>query len=199
MKTELSRRSVIAVGALALIEATMTGSMTAQAQSQKPEGEGAPAGDPKDAQGAAIKTRTASCNCGQLRVTCKGPDPERISLCHCNLCQKQSGSVFAVQARFPKEQVTIEGKSTAWTIPIEDAKALPYRNCVALGGGGTFHFCPVCASTVYYTADGDEARIGVKIGAFADPTFPPPLISGFEAYRHPWALNAAALPMQHVA
>jgi hypothetical protein len=38
-------------------------------------------------------------------------------------------------------------------------------------------------------------NIGVKVGAFADPTFPPPMISGFEEYRFPWALNTAALPM----
>ena len=41
----------------------------------------------------------------------------------------------------------------------------------------------------------DEARIGVKIGAFADPTFPAPKISGFEEYQHPWAMNVGALPM----
>jgi hypothetical protein len=141
----------------------------------------------------SIKIRAASCNCGQLRVTCKGPDPERRSLCHCNLCQKQSGSAFAIQARFPKEQVTIEGKSTAWKFPIEGATPVPYRNCAS--GGGTFHFCPVCGSTVYYLVDADEARIGVKIGAFADPTFPPPMIAGFEEYRHPWAMTVSDLPM----
>ena len=37
--------------------------------------------------------------------------------------------------------------------------------------------------------------IGVKVGAFTDPTFPPPMISGFEEYRFPWAMNVAALPM----
>jgi hypothetical protein len=150
-----------------------------------------PAGDPKSGQDAAIHTRIASCNCGQLRVTCKGPDPERISICQCNLCQKQSGSAFAIQARFPREQVTIEGKSTAWKFP--SGKPVTYRNCAS--AGGTFHFCPVCGSTVYYLVDGDAARIGVKIGAFADPTFPPPIISGFEAYGHPWAMNVEALPM----
>jgi hypothetical protein len=139
-------------------------------------------------------TRKASCNCGQLRVTCVGPDPERRSLCHCKLCQKQSGSAFAIQARFPKEQVTIEGKSTAWKFPIDGAKPVTYRNCAS--EGGTFHFCPVCGSTVWYTADADPARIGVKVGAFADPTFPPAMISGFEEYRFPWAMNVAALPMQ---
>jgi hypothetical protein len=191
MKTNFSRRDVIAVTALALIDTATT-----QAQAQTPDGAKTPAGDPKSEQGSAIKTRKASCNCGQLRVTCKGPDPERITLCHCNLCQKQSGSAFAIQARFPKEQVTIEGKSTAWKFPIEGAKPVSYRNCASTGG--TFHFCPVCGSTVWYTADADESRIGVKIGAFADPTFPAPKISGFEEYRHPWALNVAALPMQHV-
>jgi hypothetical protein len=192
MKTNYTRRDAITVGALALIGTTLTG----RTKAQTPDGPTTPAGEPKSEQGAAIKTRTASCNCGQLRVTCKGPDPERITLCHCNLCQKQSGSAFAIQARFPKEQVTIEGKSTAWKFPIEGAKPVTYRNCASTGG--TFHFCPVCGSTVWYTADADDSRIGVKIGAFADPTFPAPKISGFEEYRHPWALNVAALPMQHV-
>src|SRR5688572_16357973 len=111
--------------------------------------------DSENERVSAMATRTASCNCGQLRVTCRGPDPERISICQCNLCQKQSGSVLVVQARFPKEQVTIEGKSTAWKFPIEGAKPVPHRNCAS--AGGTFHFCPVCGSTVYYTVDADPA------------------------------------------
>ena len=44
-------------------------------------------------------------------------------------------------------------------------EAVTYRNCAS--AGGTLHFCPVCGSTVYYTVDADDARIGVKIGAFA--------------------------------
>ena len=194
MKNNFSRRDAIAVAALALVGC----STTTQAQEQTPDGGKAPASDPKSGQDIAIKTRKASCNCGQLRVTCKGPAPERISLCHCNLCQKQSGSAFAIQARFPREQVTIEGKSTAWKLPLEKAKLTEYRNCASLGGGATFHFCPVCGSTVWYTAGADEARIGVKIGAFADPTFPAPKISGFEEYQHPWAMNVADLSMEHV-
>lgn len=150
-------------------------------------------GNPKSEQNAAIKTRNASCNCGQLRVKCVGPDPERISLCHCNLCQKQSGSAFAIQARVPREQVTIEGKATAWKISAKEAEALPYKTCVSLGA--TFYFCPVCASTVYYTSHADADRIGIKIGTFSDPTFPPPKLSGFESYGHPWAMKAADLPI----
>jgi hypothetical protein len=104
--------------------------------------------------------------------------------------------VFAVQARFPREQVTIEGKSTAWKFSIEGENPVTYRNCAS--EGATYHFCPVCGSTVWYTADADESRIGVKIGAFTDPTFPAPKVSGFEADQHPWAMNAATLSMEHL-
>ena len=194
MRREFTRRDAIGVAALGLVSCCAT----TQGQEQTSDEEIVPEGNPKSGQDTSTKTRKASCNCGQLCATVKGPDPERISLCHCNLCQKQSGSAFAIQARFPREQVTISGKSTAWKLSLADANSTGYRNCVSLGGGGTFHFCPVCGSTVWYTADADAARIGVKIGTFADPTFPAPKISGFEEYQHPWAMTAADLPMEHV-
>lgn len=180
MKTNYSRRDVMTVAALALIDSTITSSTTAQAATQAPED-------------SALKTRKASCICGKLSVTTKGPDPERISLCHCKNCQKQTGSAFAIQATFPKEQVTIEGKSKAWTFPVAGAPPVTYRNCSRTGA--TFYFWPECGSTVYYVLAETPDNIGVKVGAFTDPTFPPPMISGFEEYRFPWAMNFAALPM----
>ncbi len=197
MKTKYSRRDAITVGTLALVGTTVTG----RAHAQTPNGT-TPAADPRSTQGSAIKTRTASCNCGQLRVTCKGPDPDRVVMCNCYLCQKQTGSPFSLQARFPNEQVTIEGKSTAWKFPIDGAKPTSYRTCAGSDGITnsaadvvTSHFCPVCGSTVYYFRKSDPARTGVRVGAFADPTFPPPMGSGLEEYRHPWTANIAALPM----
>ena len=55
-------------------------------------------------------------------VTCTGPDPDRVVMCNCYLCQKQTGSPFSLQARFPNEQVKVEGKSTTWKLPIDGAK-----------------------------------------------------------------------------
>ncbi len=176
--------TTLALGLFALMSIALTGCATSHEQSKQIT--------PDD----TIKTRTASCNCGQLRVTCVGPAPERISLCHCNLCQKQSGSAFAIQARFPKEQVTIEGESKVWAFPEEGVEPVEYRNCAS--EGAKFHFCPDCGATVYYTANADPARIGVKIGTFTDPSFPAPKISGFEAYGHPWSMNISELPMKHL-
>jgi hypothetical protein len=176
MKTNYSRRDIMTtVAALAL-----TSSTTAQAATQAPEG-------------SAIKTRIASCNCGQLTATCTGPDPERRSLCFCKNCQMRTGSAFSIQTRFPRSQVTIEGKSKVWTFPIEGAQPVSYRSCDS--DGVTYHFCPECGSNVYYDIAVAPDFIGIKVGAFTDPTFPPPMISGFEEYRFPWAMNIEALPM----
>jgi len=117
--------------------------------------------------------RTASCSCGQLRVTCEG-DPVRISMCHCLACQKRTGSTFGAQARWPSDQATIEGTASEY---------------VRIGDSGNkviFSFCPRCGSTVHYRIDRDPGLIAVALGAFADPTFPPPKFSVYESRMHPW-------------
>ncbi len=131
-----------------------------------------------------MTTRTASCSCGQLRLTCEG-EPVRISICHCLECQKRTGAVFTTQARFPSEVVTIEGRAAQWT-RLGDS-----------GQSATFSFCPACASTVYWQAAGAPGFVTVAVGAFADPSFPPPRVSVYEERRHPWALAAAELPLEH--
>lgn len=131
-----------------------------------------------------MTTRIATCSCGQLRVTCEG-DPVRVSICHCLECQKRTGSVFATQARFPRERVTMEGGAAHWTRTGDS------------GQSATFAFCPTCASTVYWEAAGIPGFVTVAVGAFANPDFPPPRVSVYEERRHPWALTIAQLPMDH--
>ena len=131
-----------------------------------------------------MTTRFATCSCGQLRATCEG-EPVRISICHCLECQKRTGSVFAVQARFPRDHVRVVGVSGQWT-RVGDS-----------GGAATFHFCPTCAAIVYWEMSGLPDFLAIPVGAFADPSFPPPKVSVYEERRHPWAFNAGALEMEH--
>jgi tetratricopeptide (TPR) repeat protein len=49
-----------------------------------------------------------------------------------------------------------------------------------------FHFCPECGSQVFYTEPTEPDLIVVSVGAFADPSFPPPTESGYDSRRHPW-------------
>jgi hypothetical protein len=122
-----------------------------------------------------MPTRHATCCCGQLKLTCEG-DPVRVSMCHCLACQQRTGSVFGVQARFNRDQITrIEGRATQY-VRIGDS-----------GGEIRFHFCPECGSTVYWQIDSQPDIFAVAVGAFADPAFPPPSRSVYEARRHTWA------------
>jgi len=119
-----------------------------------------------------VHAREAACSCGQLRLTAEG-DPVRISLCHCLACQRRTGSAFAIQARFPAERVRIVGRHT------------DYVRSSDWGEERTFHFCPDCGATVFYTTP-PEGLIAVPVGAFADPSFPPPTVSVYESRRHAW-------------
>jgi hypothetical protein len=117
--------------------------------------------------------RRAACSCGQLHLTAEG-EPIRISICHCRACQRRTGSAFGFQARFPRDQVRIGGRSTEY-VRISDA-----------GEARTFHFCPDCGATVFYRLATAPDVIAVPIGVFADPTFRPPTISVYESRKHAW-------------
>ncbi|MFO0579532.1 MAG: GFA family protein [Polyangia bacterium] len=131
-----------------------------------------------------MSERHASCSCGQLRLSCKG-EPLRISMCHCLACQKRTGSVFGVQARFHKNQVRTEGQATE------------YVRTGDSGSRATFRFCPTCGSTVYWLLEAMPDLVAVAVGAFADPRFPSPRVSVYEERMHPWT-GMQALPIEHM-
>jgi hypothetical protein len=121
-----------------------------------------------------MNTRTASCRCGQFTATATG-EPVRVSVCHCLDCQKRSGSAFAVQARWPADQVTIEGRSKSWSHSADSGNRI------------TFHFCPDCGSDVHYEINGKfDGLIAIPVGAFADLEFPHPAFSVWEGRKHKW-------------
>jgi hypothetical protein len=131
-----------------------------------------------------MTVRHAACNCGQLSVTCEG-EPVRISVCHCLECQRRTGSVFSVQARFNRDRVKVRGN------------AIQYARVADSGNRLTFNFCPVCGSTVYWKSEAAPDLIAVAVGAFADQTFPAPDYSVWERNRHAWAAMGTDRPVQH--
>ena len=125
-----------------------------------------------------MTSRTASCRCGQLNATVTG-EPARVSVCHCLSCKKRSGSAFAVQARWPAEQVAIEGRSKTF-VKVADS-----------GNSATYHFCPDCGSDVHYEMDGKfdgkfNGLIAIPLGAFDEPYAFSPKFSVWEHRKHDW-------------
>ena len=119
-----------------------------------------------------VRIRIASCCCGQFKVTCRG-DPIRISMCHCFACQKRTGSVFGVQARFAADQIlSMEGEYKEYNRQAE--------------GVVTFRFCTTCGSTVAYTISSMPDIVAIPVGGFEDPDIGAPVYSVYEARKHSW-------------
>lgn len=119
-----------------------------------------------------MSRRTASCCCGQLRIQVQG-EPLGVGVCHCLACQQRTGSVFAALASF-RAPFTVTGDATEY---------------VRIGDRGArfrFRFCPICGTTVFHTEEGNERSVSVAVGAFADPSFPPPEVSVYDRRRHRW-------------
>ncbi len=115
----------------------------------------------------------ARCSCGSLTATVIAWSPV-VALCHCEDCQRRTGSAFSVGGFWPTDAVTIAGPAAFWTRPTAGGQTVTNR------------FCPTCGSTLSWTADKFPGLIGIAAGAFADPAFPPPLRAVWESRKMRW-------------
>jgi hypothetical protein len=98
----------------------------------------------------------------------------RVSVCHCLACQARTGSAFGAQARFPAENVELEGGHLSFVRTADSGRKVEYR------------FCPRCGSTVTYAIEDFPELVAVPLGAFGAADFPPPLYSIYESRKLPW-------------
>jgi hypothetical protein len=102
-------------------------------------------------------------------------EPVRVSVCHCLACQRRTGSVFGMQARFSIEGFRAEGEFKEYVRYSDDE-----------GEERRFSFCPECGSSVFYKLGSPPEFVVIAVGAFADPGFPAPRVSVWEERRHSW-------------
>jgi hypothetical protein len=124
---------------------------------------------------------SGSCACGAVTVEAKG-DPATVSMCHCLQCQTRTGSTHSVHAYFPRDTVTTAGEMRR------------YRRTGETGCTITFQFCPTGASTPHWDVEAMSDLVGIPVGVFADPAFPPPTTSIFVAQKHPWVVIPDGVP-----
>jgi hypothetical protein len=128
-----------------------------------------------------MTSRLATCACRAMRLNVEG-DPHVVSMCHCQVCQRRTGSTHSVHAYFSGRCVTIEGSPRR------------YRRTAVSGRAIESYFCPDCGSTMFWAHPLDADQMGIPVGAFADPTFPLPDVSIFMPYSPP----AAPAPNRHL-
>jgi hypothetical protein len=98
---------------------------------------------------------TGGCQCGAVRYVATQA-PVRAEFCHCRMCQKAVGNVFAAYADFKRDAVQFSG----------DLSHYPSSDMAQRG------FCAKCGTPL--TFDGhDDPTIAITIGSLDDPNLIP--------------------------
>jgi hypothetical protein len=128
-----------------------------------------------------MANHSGSCSCGKVRITALC-EPQAVSMCHCLLCQKRTGSTYSVHGYFPSKDVGVEGATKTYSRTGDSGAHIDFR------------FCPECGSTVCWEVEAIPGATGIPAGIFADPTFPPPSGAIFVPHKHPWVSIPPGIP-----
>jgi len=112
---------------------------------------------------------SGGCQCGAIRYRATAM-LDNAHLCHCRMCQKAVGGIFAALVAAPKDAFTITR-----------GKPAVFRSSEHVERG----FCAACGTPLYHN-DVTASRINLTIGSLDDPSiFPPHSNTGIEG-RVPW-------------
>lgn len=108
-------------------------------------------------------TVTGGCQCGAVRYRATAM-LDNAHLCHCRMCQKATGGLFAALVAAPNDALS-------WT----RGTPATFRSSAHVDRG----FCAACGTPLFYR--GDTGRTNLTIGSLDDP------------FRHAprWAANRA--------
>jgi hypothetical protein len=120
---------------------------------------------------------TGGCQCGAVRYRATEL-LDNAHICHCRMCQKAVGNLFAALVAAPNEALS-------WTRGAPAA----FRSSEHVDRG----FCAACGTPLYYK-DLEGERTNLTIGSLDDPAaLPPKRQMGSEA-RMPWFGTLPGLP-----
>jgi hypothetical protein len=113
---------------------------------------------------------TGGCQCGAVRYELLSA-PEKSHVCHCRMCQKAVGNVFAALVGAPKDKIR-------WT------KGQP--TFFASSNLATRGFCAACGTPLSFAYNKPDARFYVTIGSLDDPAAVPIEMQFGTESRIPW-------------
>lgn len=105
------------------------------------------------------------CLCGNVTYQCNG-DPIVTALCHCEDCQRQTGSTFSIIVAVDRSQFQVEGETLA-----------SFTTIGAEGGGERDRkFCSNCGSPIVTLLADNPALAIVKAGTLDDRSWLAPQV-----------------------
>ena len=121
---------------------------------------------------------TGGCQCGAVRYALYVP-PENSHVCHCRMCQRATGGLFAALAGAPKADF-------AWT---HGQPAVFASSSLAQRG-----FCEACGTPLSFAYNLPDARLYVTIGSLDAPDEAPVKIQYGVESRIAWVKFCEGVP-----
>ena len=100
---------------------------------------------------------TGGCQCGKIRYALYVA-PQNAHVCHCRMCQRATGGLFAALAGAPKSEFAWTAGQPAFFASSNLAKRA---------------YCADCGTPLSFSYDMPEARFYVTIGSMDDPEVAP--------------------------
>jgi hypothetical protein len=122
-----------------------------------------------------MASRTGRCLCGQVTYEIEG-DLIATAVCHCDHCQRQSGSAFSVNLIVHESQLTVSGSLGTYEEMGERGDAVYVRR----------RFCPACGSAVVSELVQAGGAVAVKAGTLDDRSDVRPVVEVWCVDRQPW-------------
>jgi hypothetical protein len=127
--------------------------------------------------GKSENLHEGGCLCGAVRFRTLGA-PIKVTVCHCPLCQRVSGSAFTVELIFREKAVAFKGASpSTYTHRSPDHGRLLH-----------YSFCPTCGTRLGVVLDRFPALQFIYSGAYDDPSWVKPDSHIFTRSAAAWTL-----------
>lgn len=123
---------------------------------------------------------TGGCQCGAVRYALYVA-PQNSHVCHCRMCQRATGGVFAALAGAPKSEF-------AWTKG--DPAFFASSNLAQRA------YCRDCGTPLSFSYDVPKARFYVTIGSLDEPNAAPIIIQYGVESRLDWVKFCDAVPSE---
>lgn len=117
------------------------------------------------------------CTCGEVRYEVHSP-PLIVHCCHCRLCQRQTGTAFALNALIEAERVQMtKGDLEILTVSSPSGKGQTIARCQS---------CRVAVWSNYHMGGLRDYIRFIRVGTLDNPDLMPPDVHIFTSTKQPW-------------
>jgi len=119
------------------------------------------------------RVRRGQCLCGSVQYEVVG-DPRIVAHCHCEDCQRLTGTGHSTGAVFPESKFQLNGPVSVFKLQSEN------------GNEVTRAFCPSCGSPIFGRNLGMQGFVTVSLGTLDDSSDLKSDVAVFARNRKPW-------------